>query len=51
MSHKKMSIRRFKIQHDAYYSKVGREIVISPKKLISVGVFNSRIFQKDRKTV
>lgn len=37
--YKKMLIKEFKIQHDAHYSKVGKEIVIFPKQFISEGSF------------
>ncbi len=36
--YKKMPIREFEIQHDAHYSKIGKEIVIFPKKLLSAGI-------------
>ena len=34
-----MLIRDFSIQHDAYYSKVGREIMIFPKTFVSTNIF------------
>ena len=37
--YKKMPINEFEIQHDAHYSKVGKEIVIFPKQFISEGSF------------
>ena len=36
--YKEMPITKFKIQHDAHYSKTGKEIMIFPKQFTSTGI-------------
>ena len=36
--YEELTIKGFEIQHDAHYSKIGREIMIFPKKFTSTGI-------------
>ena len=36
--YKKMKIKEFTIHHNAHYSKVGKEIMIFPKKFIPIDI-------------
>ena len=36
--YKELPIKEFEIQHEAHYSKIGKEIMIFPKKIISTEI-------------